>query len=42
MLSTTKTEYRAAAQAFKEAIWLKVTVTELGVEQDSIAVYGDS
>ncbi|KAH9684927.1 hypothetical protein KPL70_013734 [Citrus sinensis] len=41
-LSTTEAEYIAAAEALKEAIWLKGMVTELGAEQDSVEVYCDS
>ena len=32
-LSTTEAEYTAAAEAIKEAIWLRGMVTELGFEQ---------
>ncbi|KAH9706111.1 hypothetical protein KPL70_012113 [Citrus sinensis] len=41
-LSTTEAEYTAAAEALKEAIWLKGMATELGDEQDSVEVYCDS
>ncbi|KAH9679155.1 hypothetical protein KPL71_026007 [Citrus sinensis] len=41
-LSTTESEYTAAAEAFKEAIWLKGMVTELGFEQKQVAVHCDS
>ncbi|KAH9754460.1 hypothetical protein KPL71_015451 [Citrus sinensis] len=41
-LSTTEAEYTAAAEALKEAIWLKGMIIELGAEQDSVEVYCDS
>ena len=41
-LSTTETEYTAAAEALKEAIWLKGMTTELGAKQESVIVYSDS
>ena len=41
-LSTTEAEYTAAAEAFKEAIWLKGMVSELGAKQETIKIYCDS
>ncbi|KAL9433946.1 hypothetical protein AB3S75_028732 [Citrus x aurantiifolia] len=41
-LSTTEAEYTATVEAFKEAIWLKGMVAELGVDQESVATYCDS
>ncbi|KAK9180633.1 hypothetical protein WN944_023766 [Citrus x changshan-huyou] len=41
-LSTTEADYTAAAEAFKEAIWLRGMVTELGYEQKQVVVYCDS
>ncbi|KAH9682681.1 hypothetical protein KPL71_027445 [Citrus sinensis] len=41
-LSTTEAEYTAAAEAIKEAIWLKGTLKELGVNQRSVVVHCDS
>ncbi|KAH9668177.1 hypothetical protein KPL70_021322 [Citrus sinensis] len=41
-LSTTEAEYTAAAEAFKEAIWLRGIVTELGFEQRQVAFHCDS
>ncbi|KAH9699562.1 hypothetical protein KPL71_024410 [Citrus sinensis] len=41
-LSTTEAEYTAAAEAFKEAIWLRGMVTELGFKQKQVAVHCDS
>ena len=41
-LSTTEAEYTAAAEALKEAIWLKGMTTELGAKQESVTVYSDS
>ena len=41
-LSTTKAEYTAAAEAIKEAIWLKGMLKELGVEQKSVVIHCDS
>ncbi|KAH9767170.1 hypothetical protein KPL71_011175 [Citrus sinensis] len=41
-LSTTEAEYTAAAEAFKEAIWLKGMVSELGAKQETVEVYCDS
>ncbi|KAK9179751.1 hypothetical protein WN943_028956 [Citrus x changshan-huyou] len=41
-LSTTEAEYTAAAEAFKEAIWLRGMINELGYEQSSITILCDS
>ncbi|KAH9658994.1 hypothetical protein KPL70_023693 [Citrus sinensis] len=41
-LSTTEVEYTAVAEAFKEAIWLKGMVLELGANQETVEVYCDS
>ncbi|KAH9722765.1 Integrase catalytic domain-containing protein [Citrus sinensis] len=41
-LSTTEAEYTAAAEAFKEAIWLRGMINELGYEQSFIAILCDS
>ena len=41
-LFTIKAEYTVAAEAFKEAIWLKGMMNELGYEQSSITVLCDS
>ena len=41
-LSTTEVEYTAAAEAVKEAIWLKRMLKELGVDQRSIMINCDS
>ncbi|KAH9705871.1 reverse transcriptase Ty1/copia-type domain-containing protein [Citrus sinensis] len=41
-LSTTEAEYTAVAEAFKEAIWLRGMINELGYEQSSIAILCDS
>ncbi|KAH9680944.1 hypothetical protein KPL71_026750 [Citrus sinensis] len=40
--STTEAEYTTAAEAIKEAIWLRGMVTELGFEQKQITVHCDS
>lgn len=41
-LSTTEAEYTAAAEAIKEAIWLKGMLKELGVNQRSVVIHCDS
>jgi hypothetical protein len=41
-LSTTKAEYMAAAEAVKEAIWLRGLVSDLGLQQDDTVVFCDS
>ena len=38
-LSTTEAEYTTVVEAFKEAIWLKGMVSELGAKQETIDVY---
>ncbi|KAH9668832.1 hypothetical protein KPL70_021540 [Citrus sinensis] len=41
-LSTIEAEYTAAAEAFKEAMWLKDILNELGHEQSTIKIFYDS
>ncbi|KAH9752684.1 hypothetical protein KPL71_014795 [Citrus sinensis] len=41
-LSTTEAEYTAAVEAFKEAIWLRGMINELGYQQTSIPILCDS
>ena len=41
-LSTIEVEYIAAAEVFKEAIWLRGMITELGYEQKQVDVHCDS
>ena len=41
-LLTTKVEYTAAADAIKEAIWLRGMVTDLGFEQKQVIVHCNS
>lgn len=41
-LSTTESKYMALSEAFKEALWLKGFVSELGFEQDDVKVFSDS
>ena len=41
-LFTTEAEYMAAAEAVKEAIWLRGLVGSLGLKQEIIVVYCDS
>ncbi|GKD95409.1 retrovirus-related pol polyprotein from transposon TNT 1-94 [Tanacetum coccineum] len=41
-MSTTKAEYVAAAQASKEAVWLKMLLEELGHEQKKITLFCDN
>ncbi|XP_060961969.1 secreted RxLR effector protein 161-like [Cannabis sativa] len=38
-LSTTEAEYMAAAEAFKEALWLKGLTAELGLNSNNITIY---
>ncbi|XP_060675574.1 secreted RxLR effector protein 161-like [Ziziphus jujuba] len=41
-LSTTESEYMAATEAVKEAIWLKGLLTELKVLKQDVTLYSDS
>ncbi|CAH9095979.1 unnamed protein product [Cuscuta epithymum] len=41
-LSTTESEYVAATEAFKEAIWLKRILSEIGFLRQVVTVYSDS
>nr|GEY37770.1 retrovirus-related Pol polyprotein from transposon TNT 1-94 [Tanacetum cinerariifolium] len=41
-MSTIKAEYVAAAQASKEAVWLKMLLEELGHEQEKITLFCDN
>ncbi|GJT06832.1 retrovirus-related pol polyprotein from transposon TNT 1-94 [Tanacetum coccineum] len=41
-MSTTEAKYVAAAQASKEAIWLKMLLEELGYEQEKITLFCDN
>ncbi|CAH9089803.1 unnamed protein product [Cuscuta europaea] len=41
-LSTTESEYVATTEAFKEAIWLKRMLTEIGFLKQAVTVYSDS
>ncbi|KAH9647652.1 hypothetical protein KPL70_025267 [Citrus sinensis] len=41
-LSTTEVEYTAAAEAVKEALWMKGLIAELGVSQKTVDVFCDS
>ena len=41
-LSTTETEYMAAVEAFKEALWLRRSVGIFCIIQDSVQIYCDS
>lgn len=41
-LSTTQAEFIALTEAFKEAMWIKGLVGELGIQQDSVTVFCDS
>ncbi|KAM6542673.1 hypothetical protein CsatB_007120 [Cannabis sativa] len=41
-LSTTEAEYMAAAEAFKEALWLKGLTAELGLKSNNITIYCDN
>ena len=40
-LSTTEAEYMAAAEAAKEALWVKGLVKELGVDQSGVQLHCD-
>ncbi|GJZ65614.1 retrovirus-related pol polyprotein from transposon TNT 1-94 [Tanacetum coccineum] len=42
VMSTTEVEYVAAAQASKEAVWLKMLLEELGHEQEKITLFCDN
>lgn len=41
-LSTTESEYVAATEALKEAIWLKGLIHEIGFLKDNVVVFSDS
>ena len=41
-MSTTEAEYVAATQAIKEAVWLKMTMEELGHKQEKVSLFSDS
>ncbi|GJX47497.1 gag-pol polyprotein [Tanacetum coccineum] len=41
-MSTTEAEYVAAAQASKEAVWLKMLLEELGHQQEKITLFCDN
>ncbi|KAL0286483.1 UNVERIFIED_CONTAM: Retrovirus-related Pol polyprotein from transposon TNT 1-94 [Sesamum radiatum] len=41
-LSTTEAEYIATTEAFKEAIWLKGILTEIGFLKNNVSVFSDS
>ncbi|KAL0428360.1 UNVERIFIED_CONTAM: Retrovirus-related Pol polyprotein from transposon TNT 1-94 [Sesamum latifolium] len=41
-LSTTEAEYIATIEAFKEAIWLKGILTEIGFLKQNVSVFSDS
>ncbi|GKD70219.1 retrovirus-related pol polyprotein from transposon TNT 1-94 [Tanacetum coccineum] len=41
-MSTTEAEYVAAAQASKEAVWLKMLLEELGYKQEKITLFCDN
>jgi hypothetical protein len=41
-LSTTEVEYMATTEAVKEAIWLRGSVSDLGLQQDETVVFCDS
>nr|GEU91101.1 retrovirus-related Pol polyprotein from transposon TNT 1-94 [Tanacetum cinerariifolium] len=41
-MSTTKAEYVAAAQASKEAVWLKMLLEELGYKQEKTTLFCDN
>ena len=41
-LSTTKVEYMAVTEAFKEAIWMHGLINDLGILQEHIDVFCDS
>ncbi|KAL0434875.1 UNVERIFIED_CONTAM: Retrovirus-related Pol polyprotein from transposon TNT 1-94 [Sesamum radiatum] len=41
-LSTTEAEYIATTEAFKEAIWLKRILTEIGFLKNNVTIFSDS
>ena len=41
-MSTMKAKYMAATQASKEAVWLKMTMEELGHKQEKVSLFSDS
>ena len=41
-LSTTEAEYMAVAEGFKEALWLRGLINELGICQKKVEVHCDS
>lgn len=41
-LSTTESNYMAITKAFKEVLWLKGLLNELGVKQKTVEVFSDS
>ncbi|XP_047326536.1 secreted RxLR effector protein 161-like [Impatiens glandulifera] len=41
-LSTTESEYVAATEAFKEAIWLRAVLSEIGFLDKNVVVFSDS
>ena len=41
-ISTTESEYIAATEAVKEAIWLKNMLNDFGIQQNKVTIYGDN
>jgi ribonuclease HI len=41
-VSTTEAEYMAAAAAVKEALWLRVLLSDFNINMDAILIYGDN
>ena len=41
-LSTTEAEYMVATHACKEAIWIKILCSDVGVDAGQITIYFDS
>ena len=39
---TTQAEYISAAKGFKEALWLKGLIDELGINNSNLTIYCDS